>query len=289
MAWSRPRYDLDDAATAASALGRDPAGAGGARRGLDRRRRLRAGARPCADRRNGEAVGSLARACAERGIGLVVISTNEVFDGLRTDGTGYAEEDSPAPLNPYGASKLAGERLAAEAFAGAKMPGGAEVPGLWIVRTSWLFGPAGNDFPAQDRRSCRRAARDKPLRVVADEFATPTSTVDLAAAIVALVTRTPGGVHHLVNGGQASRFAWAERVIRGSGRATTLEPICQREFARPSAPPPWGVLATRRASAAGVTARPWEAAVDAYLAASAGDTPNEAAQSASAVASGGLA
>src|SRR3990170_4048785 len=61
-------------------------------------------------RRNGAATGILAEACAARAIDLVAVSTNEVFDGRRTDGRGYRPDDEPAPINAYGASKLEGER-----------------------------------------------------------------------------------------------------------------------------------------------------------------------------------
>jgi dTDP-4-dehydrorhamnose reductase len=95
-------------------------------------------------RRNGTAVGELARACARRGIDLVVISTNEVFDGRRTDGLGYAPGDGRNPINPYGAAKAEAERLATAAFEADGARGR-----LGIVRTSWLHGPPGNDFPAR--------------------------------------------------------------------------------------------------------------------------------------------
>ncbi len=67
-------------------------------------------------RRNGTATGTLAEACAARAIDLIAISTNEVFDGRRTDRRGYRADDPPAPGNPYGASKLEGERLATAAY-----------------------------------------------------------------------------------------------------------------------------------------------------------------------------
>ena len=76
------------------------------------------------------------------GASLVYISTNEVFDGRRTDGVAYTEADPAAPINPYGVSKLEGEQLATKAFSRT----GAD-SNLWIVRTAWLFGPPGNDFP----------------------------------------------------------------------------------------------------------------------------------------------
>ncbi len=108
--------------------------------------------------RNARATESLALACAERGVDLVVISTNEVFDGRRTDGYGYLPEERTNPINPYGASKLAGEEAAREAFhallgseIGTYRPAGVprREPQLAIVRTAWLFGPPGNDFPAK--------------------------------------------------------------------------------------------------------------------------------------------
>ena len=132
-----------------------------------------------ADARNGDATAVLARACAMRGVDLIVISTNEVFDGKRRDGVGYGPADEPAPANPYGASKLRGERAAQDAYAG--LARGQ----LAIVRTAWLFGPGKPDFPAKILSAGREAARTgEPLRVTGDEWGSPTYSVDLAEAIV---------------------------------------------------------------------------------------------------------
>src|SRR6185369_17423937 len=68
-------------------------------------------------RRNAIATGVLAEACADRRVDLLIISTNEVFDGTRSDGSGYGPGDPVSPGNPYGASKAAAERLASDAFA----------------------------------------------------------------------------------------------------------------------------------------------------------------------------
>ncbi len=95
-------------------------------------------------RRNGAAVGELAAACVSGGSAMLHISTNEVFDGRRVDGVGYVERDEVRPINPYAASKAAGERLAKDAF-----DRGGRSGRLWIVRTAWLFGPPGNDFPSK--------------------------------------------------------------------------------------------------------------------------------------------
>jgi dTDP-4-dehydrorhamnose reductase len=208
-------------------------------------------------RRNGEATGVLAAACHARGVGLLVVSTNEVFSGDRTDGQGYAETDTVAPRNPYGASKLAGEEAARAAF--------GETPGLWIVRTAWLYGPPGNDFPDKITQAADRLPESEPLPVVADEWGSPTYTRDLARAMLELVARTDGGVFHLVNTGIASRRDWADRVlaVRRPGRST--RPISAGEFSRASDPPPWGVLDTSRAKSAGVRLRSWQGAIDDYL------------------------
>jgi dTDP-4-dehydrorhamnose reductase len=256
VGWARPDVDLDDPGSWARLLERD-------RPDLVIHAAAMTDVDACARhpqlamRHNGEATAALAAACHGRGVRLVVVSTNEVFSGDRKDGRGYVETDQPAPPNPYGASKLAGEEAAEAAFGG--------WGGLWVVRTAWLFGPPGNDFPDRIVAAADRRAADDPLPVVADEVGSPTSSVDLAAAIAALVERTNGGLFHLVNAGHASRRAWADRVLaaRRPGRSTRA--ISASEFVRASDPPRWAVLATGRAAAAGVTLRDWEAALDEYL------------------------
>jgi dTDP-4-dehydrorhamnose reductase len=203
--------------------------------------------------RNGTGTGVLAEACRSREVGLLVVSTNEVFDGERTDGQGYREDDQVRPRNPYGTSKLAGEEAARTAF--------AQAPGLWIVRTAWLYGPPGNDFPDKIMAAADRLPAGQPLPVVDDEYGSPTYAADLAVAIFELMAQTPGGVFHLVNGGVASRREWADRVlaVRRPGRTTT--PISRAQFERASDPPAWGVLDTSKAVQAGVRIRSWHAGV----------------------------
>jgi dTDP-4-dehydrorhamnose reductase len=192
-----------------------------------------------AQRRNGEATGVLASACAERGIDLVAISTNEVFDGRRRDGYGYEPSDPPAPGNPYGVSKLDGERRAEAAYAG--MTGAS----LGIVRTAWLFGTPGLDFPSRILDvAARAAAAGQPIRVVSDEWGTPTYTVDCAEAIVELLAADAiAGIHHIVNGHFAARADWARYVVARAGLDVEVVDIPMASWERPSTPPHWGVLA----------------------------------------------
>jgi len=188
-------------------------------------------------RRNGLAVGEIARACAARGTDLLIISTNEVFDGRRADGRGYAPGDARHPINPYGAAKAAAERLASEAFA-------TSAGRLAIVRTAWLFGPPGNDFPAKIAGAALRVrVAGEPLRVTGDEVGTPTYTPDLADAIVELVgtdsPAPPGSVtiHHLVNGGRVSRADWAREVLRQLGIDVEVVDVPAATWQRASTPP----------------------------------------------------
>jgi dTDP-4-dehydrorhamnose reductase len=199
-----------------------------------------------ATRRNGEAAGILARPCESSGIDLILVSTNEVFDGLRKDGIGYAPEDDVRPANPYGASKAEGERQATAAYAGRDSAAGR----LAIVRTSWLHGPPGNDFPAKIAAAAIRSrSTGEPLRVVADEIGSPTYTRDLADAIVELLAEdaiTPDGdrhaIHHLVNAGRVSRADWAREVLRVTRLDVEVVDVPGSTWQRASTPPAWAVL-----------------------------------------------
>ena len=218
-----------------------------------------------ADRRNATATGVLATACAARGIDLVVISTNEVFDGRRTDGIGYRPDDRTNPINAYGASKRAGELAAVEAFAAA--PGAGRGTGhLGIVRTAWLFGPPGSDFPAKLLAAADRAmAAGEPVRVVADEIGSPTYTVDLAGAIVDLIgSGDVAGVHHVVNAGTVSRAGWARELFRLAAVEAVVEDVPASTWQRSSTPPAWAVLEPTPLPS-GEPLRPWAEALAEYV------------------------
>ncbi|MEO8274533.1 MAG: NAD(P)-dependent oxidoreductase, partial [Chloroflexota bacterium] len=189
-------------------------------------------------RRNGEATATLARACAGAGVSMLLVSTNEVFDGDRTDRRGYRPDDPVNPPNAYGRSKLAGEVGAAHAFGAAP-----DSAALGIVRTSWLFGPGKPDFPAKIVAAARAAAEQGvALRLVTDEFGAPTYVPDLADAIARLAAGDVRGIHHVVNAGLASRADWARDVLERVRIQVPFEEVSVRDFSRPSTPPRWGVL-----------------------------------------------
>lgn len=236
ISWTRAEFDLDAPVAVHDLLDRDRpevvinAAAWTDVDGCARDPRL-------ADRRNGDAVRVLAEATVSRGIDLVQVSTNEVFDGQRAHDRGYLPDDDPSPDNAYGRSKLAGEQAASAAYRD-------RPASLAIVRTSWLYGPPGNDFPTKIL-SAAEAARTagRPLRVVGDEFGAPSFSHDVAEGIVAmLATHHWAGTHHVVNAGIASRAAWARELFRQADLDVVVEEIPSVAWARVSTPPAWGVL-----------------------------------------------
>ena len=264
LAWDIPAHDLDDPRSADRLVERDHpdlvihtaawTDVDGCAREPER-----------AMRRNGEATGELARACVEHGASLVAVSTNEVFDGRRTDGQPYRAGDTPNPINPYGASKLAGERAATDAFAAdADAGAGAGGSQLAIVRTAWLFGPGAPDFPTKILANARRAAAaGEPLLAVADEWGNPTYAADVAAGIVDLVEGGRfGGIHHVVNGLFATRSQWALYVVGRAGLSVEVRDVPATTWQRASTPPRWGVLEPTPLPSGPL--RPWPEAMAEY-------------------------
>jgi dTDP-4-dehydrorhamnose reductase len=256
-AWTRAEFDLDAPGGVAAALERDRpevvvhAAAWTDVDGCARDPEL-------ARRRNGEATGILARACADRSVDLLVISTNEVFDGRRTDGRPYGPDEERTPANPYGSSKAAGEVAAVEAFAGRPATVG-------IARTAWLYGPPGPDFPRKIADAAARAAAGgERLRLVGDEWGTPSYAADVADAIVELLAEDAiAGIHHLVGGGLASRADWGRHVIARLGIDVEVDEVPATTWQRASTPPAWGVLAPTPLPS-GEPIRPWRHAMADY-------------------------
>ena len=200
---------------------------------------------------------NVAVACGRAGAAMVYLSTNEVFDGETAEP--YVELDEPRPINAYGRSKLAGERLVQELL-----------PQHYIVRTAWLYGHGGNHFAGKILRAADRG----DLTGVADEVATPTWTRDLARGLARLIETGRYGLYHLTNAGQASRYQWAKEVLRLADKSgVRLRPVTTREF-RASLPagavaprkPPFSVLRNLAGAAAGIELRPWREALAEYFA-----------------------
>jgi dTDP-4-dehydrorhamnose reductase len=129
-----------------------------------------------------------------------------------------------------------------------------------------LFGAPGSDFPDKILAAAETAADEgRPLRVVGDEFGSPTFSHDVAEAIVELLgSEDWRGVHHVVNGGVASRADWARELVRQVRLDVSIEEVPSSSWERPSRPPEWGVLEPTPLPS-GEPLRAWQAALADYL------------------------
>lgn len=175
---------------------------------------------------NAMAPRTLAAAAESVGAKLVHISTDYVFDG--ETGVPYSENDPTNPLNVYGKSKLMGELLVKDL-----------THRFFIVRTQWLYGESGGNFV---KTMLKLGEERDRIRVVNDQFGSPTYTRDLAAAIEQLMVTENYGVYHLTNGGTVSWYAFAETVFELAGVPTCLEPCTTADFPRPARRPKFSKL-----------------------------------------------
>ena len=187
----------------------------------------------------------------ERELRLVHFSTDFVFDGKK--GAPCLPLDPPNPLSVYGASKLAGEE-ALQAL---------DIPQLLILRTAWLFGPGKMNFV---QRILELAAERKELKVVADQFGSPTCTTDLARLTVALLQNGATGLLHAVNSGQASWHELAAEAVRLAGLDCRVLAIPTSGYPTRAPRPANSVLdMTDTVRLAGYTPRHWREALAEYV------------------------
>jgi dTDP-4-dehydrorhamnose reductase len=158
---------------------------------------------------NAEAPGAMARWAAVQGVPLIQLSTDYVFDGSGT--RPWREDDTPAPLSVYGASKRAGEEAVLEA-------GGAHL----IVRTSWVYAAQGRNFLLT---IARLAGEREELRIVDDQTGAPTPASLVAEGIAAIVEKSPpdflgvfaraDNIVHLCASGETTWFGFAQAIVEG--------------------------------------------------------------------------
>jgi dTDP-4-dehydrorhamnose reductase len=203
---------------------------------------------------NAAAPGAMAAACAERNLPFVHLSTDSVFDG-RTDRP-YVETDPPNPISVYGRSKLAGEQAV------------LVHPRAAVLRVSWVFSPYGRNYVSFMLELGRTR---EVLKVVADQFGSPTDGEALAAFMVSRARRwvaapagnTAFGLFHFANAGETSRFDFAKAALeRDPLTRARLEPTTQEAFAEPAPRPPRSPLdSSRLAEVFDFAPQPWRPAV----------------------------
>lgn len=163
---------------------------------------------------NGTATEEIAKLCGEHSVPLLYTSTEYVFDGSGTKP--FRPEDTPAPLNVYGASKYAGE-LAVARFA----------PKHFIVRISWTYAKNGTNFV---NTMLSLAETRDTIRVVTDQIGSPTYIPDLVPLFADMIESTRYGTYHAASTGFCSRYELACEIFRLAGLSVTVLPTDSTGF-----------------------------------------------------------
>ena len=206
---------------------------------------------------NGIGARNLAQVTQETGATLMHISTDYVFDGRKN--TPYTEEDTPAPLNVYGNTKLSGELFVRSTN-----------PRHFVVRTSAIYGESpcrakgGLNFV---ELMLKLSKERKELRVVNDEFVSPTPTIQIARQLVGLSRSTDYGLYHATCEGSCSWFEFAAAIFELTNTSIRLEAARPGEFPAKVPRPKYSVLENRALKSKALNAfTHWKQGLENYLA-----------------------
>jgi dTDP-4-dehydrorhamnose reductase len=200
---------------------------------------------------NVKAVEALGRLAAAHGVRVLVPSTDYVFDG--TARRALREDDATNPLSVYARTKRDGEL--------ALLGSGAHA---LVMRVSWLYGEGRLTFPGM---MWNRAVAGAPSRVVDDQYGTPTHTADLAAWMWGLMARDAEGIFHATGRGETTWAEVARRIYARAGFPDGVTGVRSADYGAPATRPLYTVLdCTKLERTLGITRRPWEEAMDAFLA-----------------------
>jgi len=217
---------------------------------------------------NVNAIGALhvARTAQSIGADVVYISSDSVFsgtkppptDGLTSAATAYVEDDTPAPLNVYGVSKLAGELLTV-----------CTQPNAVIVRLGVLYGVTGARGKGGSNfveTILKKAKEGGPLSVVADQWISPIYAWDAAEAILDILAASATGIFHVTNFGACTWYDLASKAVETADLPVEVKPIAGSCFKRRASRPPNTAMHDERLSKIrGHPMRSWQKALEAYL------------------------
>lgn len=163
---------------------------------------------------NVSATKNIAEICKKIDAKMLYISTDYVFDGTKE---GFYEiDDKPNPINVYGETKLLGEEAVQKIL-----------DKYFIVRISWVFGEHGNNFV---KTMLRLGAEKKELNVVADQYGSPTYTVDLAPLLVEMIKTEKYGIYHATNEGVCTWAEFAEMIFEVAKMDVKVNCITTSEY-----------------------------------------------------------
>lgn len=192
---------------------------------------------------------NLAVVCKKYHTVLFHVSTDFVFDGKKN--TPYGENDIPNPTGVYGQTKLDGENAIRAVF-----------DEYFILRTSWVYSQFGSNFM---KTMLRLASERDSLSIVNDQVGTPTNAVDLAEALIKIVTfssqntASKFGIYNFSNEGQCSWYDFAKKIFEVNNINIDLKPIPTSAYPTPAQRPKFSVLdKTKIKNAFGIQIKNWE-------------------------------
>ncbi|MFE5324681.1 dTDP-4-dehydrorhamnose reductase [Paenibacillus sp. NPDC056579] len=199
---------------------------------------------------NVEGTKYLARAAKEINSKFMYISTDYVFDG--NGSRPYLETDIPNPISYYGLTKYEGEQLVQ-----------AILNEYFIIRTSWVFGLNGKNFV---KTMLQLAEQNNKLKVVSDQFGSPTYTKDLARLLIDIIQTDKYGVYHATNEGFCSWADFAQEIFIQSSKSITVERIKTQEYPTVAVRPKNSCMSKKKLVDNGFEPLPlWQEAVFHYL------------------------
>jgi dTDP-4-dehydrorhamnose reductase len=204
---------------------------------------------------NGTGAMNLARLCKRAGATLVHYSTDYAFGGY-PHSTPYTENDLPAPISVYGASKVLGEHLIA-----------AYTDCYFVIRTCGLYGVAGSSGKGGNfvETMLKKAKAGEAIRVVDDQILTPTYTADLALATRNLILRGKFGLYHVTSEGQCSWYEFTRYIFERAGVDAKLAPVKTSDFPSAVKRPAYSVLSKAKLLDVGLSMPSWKDAIPRYL------------------------
>ena len=199
---------------------------------------------------NAEGPGNIAAVCKELGIKMIQISTDYVFDGQGE--RPWEPEDPCAPQSVYGRTKYEGE-LAVQKL----------LDNYFIVRIAWVFGINGKNFV---KTMLNLAKTHDTIRVVNDQFGSPTYTYDLARLLADMVVTDKYGVYHATNEGVCSWYEFACAIFKEAGVSVNVVPVTTAEYGAKASRPANSRMSKEKLTEMGFERLPsWQDALHRYV------------------------
>jgi dTDP-4-dehydrorhamnose reductase len=211
---------------------------------------------------NRDGVRNISKIATEKQAKLIHISTDYVFNGEKNTHLSYTEDDKTEPINIYGESKLAGEKEIKETF-----------KKYFILRTAWLYGIGGKNFVSTMLKLFKEK---EEIRVVSDQWGSPTYTGDLAEAILKIIEdeSISYGIYHFTNEGMTCWYEFARTIYKKAKRVGLIEgnkkieiqPIKTEDYPTAARRPRYSVLSKDKIKKEfNLKLRNWDEALEDFL------------------------